>query len=233
MYAQAVQAIKRRQAEDIYLAPVGLNVDTFLAQQKEMSDEAVASLTAQMQGYMGDDVEALVVASNGADVELFHIDLKGTVRSFDDVGFAAIGIGASHARLSLMQAGYVRMARLDEALAFTYAAKKAAEVAPGVGQFTDMNLVFRDGSIRVWPNVYENLERIYRDYAAGQRGLVLESIAQLRAAIYGVNKEQSVTNDAGDKAAVGQDAATDESARSDAAEGTRTDEVGPEKGQPS
>ena len=34
IYAQAIQAIKRRQAEDLILAPLGLNTDTFLAQQR-------------------------------------------------------------------------------------------------------------------------------------------------------------------------------------------------------
>jgi len=38
IYSQIIQGIKRKEAEDLFLAPLGLNTDTFLAQQKEMSD---------------------------------------------------------------------------------------------------------------------------------------------------------------------------------------------------
>jgi hypothetical protein len=34
IYGQAVQGAKRRQAEDLYLAPLGLNTETFLASAK-------------------------------------------------------------------------------------------------------------------------------------------------------------------------------------------------------
>lgn len=37
IYGQAIQSVKRKQAEDIYLAPLGSNIDMFLAQQNEYS----------------------------------------------------------------------------------------------------------------------------------------------------------------------------------------------------
>ena len=37
MYGREMQAIKRRHAEDLYLAPLGLNTDLLGAQQKEMT----------------------------------------------------------------------------------------------------------------------------------------------------------------------------------------------------
>lgn len=49
MYGRAMQAIKRRHAEDIYLAPIGLNTDTLFAQQKEMSDSLTSALINQLQ----------------------------------------------------------------------------------------------------------------------------------------------------------------------------------------
>jgi hypothetical protein len=155
-----------------------------------MSEDFVASLTAKMSSFVGEEVEALVVASNGSNVELLHVDNFGTVRSYDDVGFAAIGIGGYHARSSLMQIGYVNTAQLSTALAFTYAAKKRAEVAPGVGRATDMHLVFRDAFIPVWPEVFAHMERVYDSYAVSARQLVAESVTALEEAIYGVNEEQ-------------------------------------------
>jgi hypothetical protein len=132
IYGRAIQAIKRRQAEDLILAPLGLNTDGF-----------VSRLTDQMQGYLGSDVEALVVGSDGTNAQIYSLDSRGTVSGMDDVGFAAIGMGAWHAKSRLMQSGYTNAFSYIPALSAVFAAKKNAEVAPGVGTATDMHLVFR------------------------------------------------------------------------------------------
>jgi hypothetical protein len=145
MYAQAIQAIKRQRAEDRYLAPMGLNTDTFLAQQTEYSDTFVERITSQMQGYIGDDVEALVVASDGTNGHIIHVDSRGTTSNMDDIGFSAIGIGSWHARSKLMQSAYVNSCNFATAITQTFAAKCAAELAPGVGKLTDAHIVFKSG----------------------------------------------------------------------------------------
>jgi hypothetical protein len=199
IYGQAIQSTKRRQAEDLYLAPLGLNTDTFIAQQREMSGGSVDLLMNQLQTYHGDDVEGLVVASNGSHVELYHVDNKGTCRNYDDVGFAAIGVGGYHARSSLMQVGYVNTATLSTAVAFTYAAKKRAEVAPGVGKATDMHIVFRDAVTPIWPEVFTSLQSIYDSYAVQATALAVASVEALEKSIFGVNREQPTQNEQADK----------------------------------
>jgi 20S proteasome alpha/beta subunit len=106
-YGQAIQAIKRRQAEDLYLAPLGLNTDTFVAQQRDYSDKFVDRITDQLQQYNGADVEGLVVGCDGERVHILQLDSRGNISAMDDIGFAAIGIGSWHARSRLMQSGYV------------------------------------------------------------------------------------------------------------------------------
>jgi 20S proteasome alpha/beta subunit len=160
IYGKAVQAIKHRQAEDLFLAPLGLNTDTFFAQQKEMSEPFVSTLTSQMQNYRGDDVEALVVGSDNDIAQIYAVESNGVVNCFDDVGFAAIGIGAWHAKSRLMQFGYTNMARFAPALAAVLAAKKSAEIAPGIGSNTDIHLIFKDAAIRLWPNVATRAEEL-------------------------------------------------------------------------
>lgn len=56
IYGQSLQAVRQKQGEDILLAPIGLNTETFLAQQKDMSDRFVDSMTIQLQGFAGPDV---------------------------------------------------------------------------------------------------------------------------------------------------------------------------------
>lgn len=53
-------------------------------------------------------------------------------------GFAAIGIGKSHAESLLMFSGHSPMKPFTDTALLVYAAKKRAEVAPGVGKETDI-----------------------------------------------------------------------------------------------
>jgi hypothetical protein len=59
----------------------------------------------------------------------------------DNVGFAAIGIGARHASSQFMFARHAWNSPFPETLMLTYYAKRKAEVAPGVGNGTDMVMV--------------------------------------------------------------------------------------------
>ena len=51
IYGHAIQDINPLYAEDKYLAKLGLNTDTFLAQQREYSDSLIAQIVDQMQTY--------------------------------------------------------------------------------------------------------------------------------------------------------------------------------------
>jgi 20S proteasome alpha/beta subunit len=181
-YGAAIQDVRRRQAEDSILAPLGLNTDTFLAQQRDMSDHFVTTLTGQLQDHRGPDVEALVIGAEGMAMHLYEVDRLGTVHSYVDAGFAAIGIGASHARSSLMQSRYSSRWPLMRALAATYAAKKAAEAAPGVGQETDIHLVLRDAVAPlpvVFPGLDKELATRYADFTTKRAELAEQGILQL------------------------------------------------------
>lgn len=165
IYGKEIQKIRQRHAEDIYLAPLGMNTDTFLAQQKDLSEHFIASITDQIQNYEGTDVEAIVVGGDDGEATIYAIDTIGRVRCYDDVGFAAIGIGAEHARSQLMQGGYVRTSIFASALAMVFAAKKAAQIAPGVGDTTDLYLVFKDRIERLRTDVHSKLRELYKEYA--------------------------------------------------------------------
>jgi hypothetical protein len=125
LYGRELQTIKQRQAEDIFLAPLGMNSDTFIAQQKDMSDHFINRITNQMQEYRGEDVEALVVGIEGTLAQIYAVDPKGMIFCSNDVGFAAIGIGAWHAKSRLMQLGYHNNLYFAQALAAIFSAKKA------------------------------------------------------------------------------------------------------------
>ena len=60
---------------------------------------------------------------------------------YDFIGYATIGGGARHANAHFLTAGHAWYTPLPEALWNTYLAKKRAEVAPGVGETTDLYMI--------------------------------------------------------------------------------------------
>lgn len=189
IYGRAIQGIKRRQAEDLYLSPLGLNTDTFVAQQKEMSDGLTNALIDRLHSYRGEEVEAIVMGvsqplgAHSPTAQLYSIDTMGGVSCNDDLGFAAIGIGGWHAKSRLMQSGYTNNWMFADAVATLYAAKKAAEAAPGVGRRTDIQFLMRGGHFELWDNVHRQLERIYIEYEKARDELAIRAVEQLGAAL--------------------------------------------------
>lgn len=224
MYGRAIQAIKQRQAEDIYLAPLRLNTDTFIAQQREMSDSFVSRITDQLQGYEGSEVGAIVVGSDEDGVHLYEVDSKGIVDCFDAVGFAAVGIGAHHARTYLMQVGHTSAATFYPALGAAFSAKKFAELAPGVGKATDIHLVLQKHQAQpLLPAVAAKLSELYAEFDAHHRDLRTEMIKRLDDWVQTPAEELI---DDKPKGPAQTDASVDERASAPAAKGPQGNEVG-------
>jgi 20S proteasome alpha/beta subunit len=225
MYGRAIQNIKRRHAEDMYLAPLGLNTDLLMAQQTEMSDSLVSALVSQMQEYRGDEVEALIVGMEDGRATIYHVDSRGTATCADDVGFAAIGAGAWHARSALMQSRYTNNFFYYPALAAVYAAKKAADISPGVGSTTDIHIAFREQTERLLPRTYDKLAELYDKYIVDREKLSQEAVSSLLNFII---KQGSTTDEQGKTQPAGGDAPTNESANDPTSETPRGNEAGEE-----
>jgi len=222
IYGGAIQKVFRRQAEDYYLAPLGLNLDTFIAQQKDMDPGFVDRLTGQMQGWKGDDVEAIVIGVRGLQADIWTIDQHGTPTCLNDVGFAAVGIGAWHAKSRLMQAGYRNSFSYGAALTAVYAAKKAAEVAPGVGAATDMHLIFREGAEQIVPETLGKLDQLYGEFCFNRDRQALDSVDKLQQ-FFAERAKQQVGNDKTTEK-FGQNEKADGGNASNAPQGARGDE---------
>jgi 20S proteasome alpha/beta subunit len=181
IYGHCLQQIKLRAAENDVLAPLGLNTDTFIAQQRDMSPALVETLAMRLQGYSGEYIEALIVGIDvGSDLgSIYHVDNRGTVSCFNDIGFASIGAGAWHAKSRLMQFGYEKNTPFVTALGMTYAAKKSAEVAPGVGKTTDIKIIFRHHVEPLMDATQNKLQELYEEYEKGHQALGVTAIQRL------------------------------------------------------
>lgn len=136
-YRRIYQEIKSQRAATRVLGPLGLTMESFLQKQKEMAPEMVKELTGAIVNFEMPEFETIIAGNDGKGAHIYLVT-NNEVLCKDGIGFAAIGIGYWHANSQFMFAKHNRERPLPESLLLTYAAKKRAEVAPGVGEGTDM-----------------------------------------------------------------------------------------------
>jgi len=76
---------------------------------------------------------------------IFYVGHPGVLLNFDKLGHTAIGSGAVHAVVGLSLNKQTPQSSLMETLYAVYAAKRSAEVAPGVGADTEMAIISDEG----------------------------------------------------------------------------------------
>jgi len=112
-----------------------------------MDPDLVLDLTEQLQDHRAPEVSVIFAgvdqdgpATVTGPLPHPHIYLADgpEITCQDRVGFAAIGIGASHSESQFMYVGHTVEKPLIDTLLTTYIAKRRAEIAPGVGKETDM-----------------------------------------------------------------------------------------------
>jgi hypothetical protein len=145
-YSIELHAYVHRLAVRAYLEPLGMTHQDFLTSQSALSTEFVGTLTRQLQDYYYDsglknDLGGAIIAGSDAEgAHLFKVTYRDVMR-MDRIGFAAIGGGSWHAESHFMFSRYVGGVDFPSALSVAYAAKKRAEVAPGVGTETDIVII--------------------------------------------------------------------------------------------
>jgi hypothetical protein len=103
------------------------------------------------------------VGPDSSRVGLYSVDKIGVVRDHSAIGFAAIGTGEEHAAGEYMSYAFTNRWPLYPTMALTYAAKRRAEIAPGVGKTTDMFLINKFGWQRVDQATQDKLTALYDD----------------------------------------------------------------------
>lgn len=175
LYVQGYNSVRRKAAEREVLLPLGLNFETFTADQQKMSETMVLKIKSSLDNFHLENTSAIIAGTEPAEnPELFYSRLYSIYRnspySCEMSGFAAIGLGSRHAESHFMLAGYNRSFPPAETLLLTYSAKKKAEKAPGVGAATDMHLIPGVGqSLRMLDSVIVKTDEIYKKMERRQR----------------------------------------------------------------
>lgn len=167
MYAKYYSDVHSKRAERALLAPLRLTIEDFLDRQQTMDSELVARLTSEIINYDAGAVQAIVAGIDQTGPHLWLVK-NDKVRCLDRVGFVAIGAGEWHAKSQFMFAEYGRFTSVTTAMRLIYSAKKRAEVAPGVGEATDMFYIGPGlGSFTWFQNdVMQKLDEVYKKLRA-------------------------------------------------------------------
>jgi hypothetical protein len=141
MYVHVYTALRRGRAQSAVLAPLGLDENSFIAKQKDMSKDFIEKIAKELLQFDMPSIATIITGIDTIGPHIYSINNDyGPCRisCLDTIGFAAVGIGARHAESQFMLAGHNPYCFLPETLLLTYSAKKRSEVAPGVGKATDM-----------------------------------------------------------------------------------------------
>jgi len=149
LYCGEYRKLLRHHAERDILSPFGLDLPTFLASQNTFNQEFLNEIRNHLLDYsfpipletiiMGHDKDG-PLGLKGEELiytKLYSLDGdRSSLRT--TVGFAAIGGGKFHAESEITFMEHAPSKPFHETIFLTYAAKKRAEVAPGVGKTTDV-----------------------------------------------------------------------------------------------
>jgi hypothetical protein len=159
-------ATRRMRMEQQLLAPRGLDMSSFYGAHASLNGQITLMIDQQMQQFVL-GVELLLAGADESGAHIYSVQHPGKPELLHDViGYAAIGSGAIHAVQSMIGFGHTSSADYQETVFRVYAAKRRAEVAPGVGHDTDMATLSAEGIHRLSDDELAQLRTIYEEYEA-------------------------------------------------------------------
>jgi hypothetical protein len=130
-------ALTRKRAEEAILAPLGLDFSKLTS--PAVAPALAEQLAKEVLTFQVPRIEALIIGLDDRP-HIYEVTNDG-LTCHDWTGFASVGGGAWHSNSQLMFAGHVKTRHLTETVMLVYTAKRRAEVAPGVGEATDMIVI--------------------------------------------------------------------------------------------
>jgi len=155
---------KRSRVEETILRPL-LGVD-FAQFQTLVSQSPSSAILIQMMGLIVQhnlQLDALIAGADDKGAHIYMVTHPGVSVAMDTMGFAAIGSGGIHASVRITLSKHTKAVGLVETVHSVFEAKKAAEVAPGVGNLTDMAVIKGGKICTVEDKLFKTLEGMYKE----------------------------------------------------------------------
>lgn len=161
---EAYEELRTKEIEARYLRPRKImTIENFY---KEYINKIPQGMAAALDGEMANFQYDLVILVAGVDEEgahLFTVHNPGISNYHNRLGYCSIGIGDLHSSISLISSNFSPHTKLIHGIFNTYKAKRAAEVAPGVGRATDMAVIDSKGIKTLTEGDIKKLEEVYQE----------------------------------------------------------------------
>jgi hypothetical protein len=153
--------VRKRKINELILRPRGLDFDAFYAggMIRAVPQELAMVLDQQMLNFSL-QTEILLAGIDDGGSHIYGIGDPGTMACFDRLGYHSIGSGQRHALLTLVSRAQHKSDDLNTTVFNVFAAKRAAELAQGVGQATDVVVIGPRGAHRLSPQEIDALDKI-------------------------------------------------------------------------
>ena len=166
-FRDAYMGLHLARAEQLILGPRGITLAEFKATGAQQIPQALYSQIDNLfwNFTLNTDFILAGVDEGGAHISWVHyhgVQGQGWLERFDKLGYQAIGSGGSHAAILLSLTGQHRDLDTAETVYNVYCAKVNAEVAPGVGDATDMAVISAAGTEFLAPAFLDELEAARR-----------------------------------------------------------------------
>lgn len=188
---------RRRMANEQVLEPRGLTFEQFYQHGgiTRLPPDLALLLDSQVQRLqLG--VSIILAGVDRAGAHVYTIEDPGMTRCWNRLGYNAIGSGQTHAMLTLVGLSQHLSMGLNETVFSVYAAKRAAEIAPGVGEATEMRIVTAAGVQSVSGAELAMLAPLYEQRTKPK-------LDELNAAIKNLPFEKAAENDSPKQSAEG------------------------------
>lgn len=180
-----------RRSNSRLLAPLGLDHKEFLLQQATMSTHLVDLLAKEMLNLEVPQIDVIIAGIDPSGTHIYVLN-DGEVCCNNAIGFACIGSGSRHAKSLFMLARHAWNSPMSDTLLLTYTAKRRAEVAPGVGMATDVQMIQPDaGCTLLNPEVIKKLEKTYSVVKQKEEQINKAAIAEMARYVGELNQATS------------------------------------------
>lgn len=186
---------RNARMEQQVLAPRSLTLESYYQSHQVLNPQIVAMLDNQMSQFnLG--VELLLAGVDTTGAHIYTVMHPGPPENEHDmIGFAAVGSGTIHALQALIGFGHSPSAGYHETVFRAYAAKRRAEVAPGVGLETDMAVITNEEIHWLTENELGQLREIYEAFETSTSGDLQARLAEFRLGEGGDGEDSGSTSD--------------------------------------
>lgn len=184
------QVLRSEDAEEWYLKPRSMSKEVFYTRGIGIFPQDLFSLIDQKITSHNFGLELLIAGVDNLGAHIYSIRNPGKSDCFDTLGFNAIGVGYLHAIQVFIAHSYKSSYSIEEALNIVYAAKKAAEVAPGVGKEMDISILIGNKTIDVKEEIISELAKIHDEIRKPPAEEIREKSVRLKKLIDKTNEVQ-------------------------------------------